>query len=489
MSAKKNTVTTKKRAKEIKKRYLSTATGQLRFGPLFNTELSWDGLQYSDCSEGFTAADVEKLLGLACELELDKCLGFDGDLEYNYAPVHAMNALLLLVSSDHSIADIVARRIARRCAETNSPVESDFVIEVLGHNVVTLLCACGPTAIPHMITEMRRLILTPNLSDDSWIGASFIADAIRGIILECYKDIPLAISLTDQFCTPLLEYGKHPTAIRDPVNKTNAAEFLSKLVDIAILITDEKEVLELCRSGKCLGDGYDHCWIDVLRMFSLEPHPQDERIREDNAIHQPNRMDWVIQTWNQNHPDKQYPFPRGVVDGPFPGQAGYELPKRLFRHKYCAGTYNCGYATSCITNTTNTPSKLKVCERCEHTYYCCEACQRLDWYGSRGDGDRKKLETYPLKFRVYPLKRLTKYYGASPHRRQCLLIQAYKQWVKRQKQEEKRDGEHETNDEGNGKGKETGAAKEVEFSLQPQQTNFFSSFLRGNRLTKDEKKS
>ena len=482
MFAKKITATTKKRAQEIKKRYLSTTDSQSRFGPLFNTELSWDGLQYSDCSEGFTVADVEKLIGLACELELDQCAGFDGDHEYCSAPVYAMNALLLLVSNDRSIADIVARRLARRCAETIASIESDFVTEILGQNMVTLLCECGPTAIPHLITEMRRLILTPNLSEDSWLGASFIADAIHGIILECYSAIPLAISLTDQFCTPLLEYGRHPTAIRDPVNKTNAAEFLSKLVDIAILITDEKEVLELCRSGKCQGDGYDHCWIDVLRMFSLEPHPQDERLREDNAIHQPNRIDWVIQSWNENHPDKQYPFPRGVVDGPFPGQPGYEMPKRLFRHKYCRGSLK-RRKESCA----KTLEGLKVCERCEHTYYCCKECQQYDWSGQSGDGDRSKLASYPPKFRVYPLKRLTTYYRTYSHRRQCLLIQAYKQWVKRQKLEDKKDGKHETNDEG--KGKETAAAKEEEFSLQLQQTNFFSSFLRGNRLTKDEKKS
>ena len=93
--------TTKKRAEEIKKRYTSSTASQARFEPLFNTEFSISGLNYDHCSEAFTVADVEKLIGLACELELDLCGGFDGDDAklYQCAPIHAMNALLLLVSS------------------------------------------------------------------------------------------------------------------------------------------------------------------------------------------------------------------------------------------------------------------------------------------------------------------------------------------------------------------------------------------------------
>jgi len=79
------------------------------------------------------------------------------------------------------------------------------------------------------------------------------------------------------------------------VNRNNASFLLSQLLYIAILITDEKEILELCRSEKCKGiDSDRHSWIDVLRLFSLEPHPQDERLRERG-----NRVDWVIQTWNE----------------------------------------------------------------------------------------------------------------------------------------------------------------------------------------------
>ena len=243
-----------------------------------------------------------------------------------------------------------------------------------------------------------------------------------------------------------MEYGRHPTAIRDPVNKTNAAEFLSKLVDIAILITDEKEVLELCRSGKCQGDGYDHCWIDVLRMFSLEPHPQDERLREDNAIHQPNRIDWVIQSWNENHPDKQYPFPRGVVDGPFPGQPGYEMPKRLFKYKYCmGGTGSCGRWVH-----------LKSCQSCKHRYYCSEICQKSDWGCGRQQDDHLKRQSMPTKFSKRPLNRLAKpSCWRSHHHPYCRLMKYYKQWVEHQKHTRKGGGkaaaEAEENEE-NGEG-------------------------------------
>ena len=133
-----------------------------------------------------------------------------------------------------------------------------------------LLCECGPAAIPHLITEIRRLLLTPNPPKQSWLGAVNISRAMRDIIHECYKDIPLAISLTHHFCAPLLEYGKHPTAIHNPVNQENASFILSVLVDVAILITDEKEVLELCRSGKCDGGGFDHSWIE---LFVLNTSP------------------------------------------------------------------------------------------------------------------------------------------------------------------------------------------------------------------------
>ena len=419
--------TTRKRAKEIKKRYTSSTASQARFERLFNTEFSILELHYDDCSEEFTLADVEKLIGLACELELDQCGDFDEDEVYQCcAPVHAMNALLLLVASDRSIADTVARRLARRCAET-IPDETDFVADYTCSNLVALLTECGPPAIPYLVTEMRKLLLTPHLPNDSWLGASNIADAFRGIILECYKDIPLAISLTDQFCEPLLEFGNDPVASTNSVNQENASYLLAVLVEIAILITDEKEVLELCRSDKCRSNGYEYRWIDVLRLFSLEPHPQDERLRVRG-----NRLDWVIQTWNENHPDKQFPFPRGVVDGPFPGQPGYKLPKRLFRHKYCQGI-DC-------RSIINTQFSVKVCERCKHKYYCSEECQRKDWYGYHEEANRLKLESFPPKFRSRPLKRLAAHYTTNtPYRHlpHCLLVQAYKRWVKKQKMERK----------------------------------------------------
>ena len=419
--------TTKKRAKEIQKRYTSSKTSQTRFEPLFRTALSKGGLYYDDCSEGFTVADAEKLIGLACELELDQCEGFDKASQYQSAPVHAMNALLLLVANDRSLADTVARRLARRGAETIPDGESDFVTDTTCSTLGELLCECGPPAIPHLVTEMRTLLLTPHLSSDSWLGAMNVGEAILAIIRECYRDIPLAIELTDQFCAPLLEFGKHATAPSNPVNRENAANFLQYLVEIAILITDEKGVLELCRSGKCQGNHYEHQWIDVLRFFSLEPHPLDDKLRERG-----NRRDWVIQTWNENHPDKQFPFPRGVVDGPFPGQPGYELPKRLFLHKYCQGA-------GC-RSIVNTQVSIKVCERCKHSYYCSEGCQRKDWFGCREEDDRIELESCPPKLRTRPLKRLTNQLtpnARSRHLSQCLLVEAYKRWVKKQKRERK----------------------------------------------------
>ena len=417
---------TKKRADEIKKRYVSTAAAQARFGPLFDTTYSFSELHYHECSEGFTVVDVDKLLALACELELDTC----SDYLYRCAPVNAINALLLLVASDRSLTDKVACRTARRCAETYAGKFVFFAVDRTAPHLIALLQECGPPAIPCLATEMRNLLLSPHLPESSWLAASSVGEAMRGIILECYKDIPLAISLTDQFCAPLLEFSKHPTAMSNRSNQENAGYLLSALVDIAILITDEKEVLELCRSKDWESEGYDHHWIDVLRLFSLEPHPQDEKLRERG-----NRMDWVIQTWNENHPDKQYPFPRGVVDGPFPGQPGYELPKRLFRHKYCVGSPKCRYNYSGIS------VEVKVCERCKHTYYCSEACQRHDWYGHFADANLIEYESYPPMVRTSPLKRLTAYhksrFGYSSHRSHCLLVQAYKQWVKIDKQQRK----------------------------------------------------
>ena len=285
--------------------------------------------------------------------------------------------------------------------------------------MVALLRECGPPAVPYLATEMRKLLSTPITDRSLSEAVTNVGDAMLGIILKCRNDIPLAISLTQQFSAPLLEFDQHPTGI--------SVLFLDMLVNISILITEEKEVLELCRKALLSDFVSYHQWIDVLRLFSLEPHPQDELLQKDG-----DRMDWVIQTWNENHPDKQFPFPHGVVDGPFPGQPGYELPKRLLRHKYC----QMQFCHSII----NTQFSVKVCERCKHKYYCSEECQRKDWYGYHEEANRLKLESFPPKFRSRPLKRLAAHYATntpSRHLPHCLLVQAYKRWVKKQKMERK----------------------------------------------------
>ena len=425
-------MTTKERAQEIKTQYTSrgtSLTSRRQFEQLFNNDFFIPELHYHECSEGFTGADVEKLLDLACEVELDTCGGFDGDHLYQCAPVHAINALLLLVASDRSLVDSIAQRMARRSAGTYGGENADFTLKCTGPCLIALMHECGPPSVPYLVMAMRNLLFDVNLPEVSWLAASYVADAMRDIIYDCYTDIPLAISLTDQFCAPLFEFGRHPTASYNPVNKTIASHLLSELVEVAILITDEKEVLELCRSNKCYGDGWAHSWLDILRKFSLEPHPQDELLRERG-----NRMDWVIQTWNKNHPDKQFPFPRGVVtDGPFPGQPGYELPKRLFKYKYCTES-QCAYSNPTVTRT-----NVKVCERCKHVYYCSIECHRKDWNGCnvrQAEYNRIKLESYPSKFWIRPLKRLTyRRSGLYYHRPHCQLIEAYKQWVKIDKRE------------------------------------------------------
>ena len=435
------TAVSKKRAKDIKKKYTKDDD---RFAPFFSTNICYFGLKIDECSEGFTAADLDKLLGLACELELDRCEGFSDDdtnTLYKCAPVHAINALLLLVASDRSIADTVAQRMAPRCANTIDGEDgTEFITEITGPNLVVLMDEIGPIAVPYLVAEMHNLLFAPDLSTDSWLGTTNVGAALNDIIRESQKDIPLAISLTQQFCAPLLEFLRQfgptlPATARanssvNMMHRSNAGYFLKKVVDIAMLITEEKEVLQLCRLMCGLESTFDHSWLDVLRSFSLEPHPQDELLRVRG-----NRLDWVIQIWNENHPDKQFPFPRGVVDGPFPGQPGYELPKRLFRHKYCRNPYKCVNESA---GSSHTPVGIKVCDRCKHTYYCSDICQREGWYCRRnGEADQFPRDSFPSKFLVRPLKRLLPESRSwlLSHRHQCLLIQAYKRWVKIQKQE------------------------------------------------------
>ena len=435
---------TKKRAKDIKKKYTKDDD---RFAPLFSTNICYFGLKIDDCSEGFTVADLDKLLELACELELDRCESFsdeESNTLYKCAPVHAINALLLLVASHRSIAETVAQRMAPRCADTIDGEDgTDFVSEITGPNLVALMDECGPIAVPYLVAEMHKLLFTPDLSADSWLGTTNIGAALNDIIRECYKDIPLAISLTQQFCAPLLEFLRRygptlPATARaksseNMMHRSNAGYFLKKIVDIAMLITEEKEVLQLCRILCGLESTFDHSWLDVLRLFSLEPHPQDELLRVRG-----NRLDWVIQTWNENHPDKHFPFPRGVMDGPFPGQPGYELPKRLFKYKYCmGGTGSCGRWVG-----------LKICQCCKHRYYCSVECQKSDWGCGRQQEDILKRDSMPTKFSKRPLNRLAKPgCWRSHHYPHCRLTQAYKQWVQHQKHARNDDDEEDEQNE------------------------------------------
>ena len=202
------TPVSKKRAKDIKKKYLNLDE---RFVPFFSTSIFYHGLKFSEeCSEGFTVADLDKLLDLACEMELDRCEGFtdeDTNMLYKCAPVHAINALLLLVANDRSIVDKVAQRMAPRCAETIDGEDgTEFITEITGPNLVVLMNECGPIAVPYLVAEMNKLLFTPSLDADSWLGTTNIGAALHDIIRESYQDIPLAISLTQQFCGPLLEF-------------------------------------------------------------------------------------------------------------------------------------------------------------------------------------------------------------------------------------------------------------------------------------------
>jgi len=196
----------KKRAKDIKKKYIKDDE---RFVPFFSTSIC-QLVNFQNCSEGFTIADLDKLLDLACELELDRCEGFsdeDTNTLYKCAPVHAINALLLLIASDRSIVDKVAQRMAPRLADTIDGEDgTDFITQITSSNLVVLMDECGPTAVPYLVAEMSKLIFSPDLDADSWVGTTNVGTALYDIIRECYKDIPLAISLTQQFCGPLLEF-------------------------------------------------------------------------------------------------------------------------------------------------------------------------------------------------------------------------------------------------------------------------------------------
>ena len=70
--------------------------------------------QPTTCSEGFTGADVAKIIELSCELELDICReeNLDEAGKCQSAVIHAINALLLLVSRDRSLEDTIAKPIA-----------------------------------------------------------------------------------------------------------------------------------------------------------------------------------------------------------------------------------------------------------------------------------------------------------------------------------------------------------------------------------------
>ena len=135
-----------------------------------------------ECSEGFTVADLDKLLDLACELELDRCEGFsddDSNTLYKCAPVHAINALLILVASDRSIAETVAQRMAPRCADTIDGEDgTEFITDITGPNLVVLMDEIGPIAVPYLCAEMNKLLFTPNLSADSWLGTTNIGEGI-----------------------------------------------------------------------------------------------------------------------------------------------------------------------------------------------------------------------------------------------------------------------------------------------------------------------
>ncbi len=122
--------TTRKKAKEIKKKYAADP----RFDALFNEDVTClfdaDGAclglrpkpNYSSVSECFSPPDLAQLMSLACETRLDLCGGFPpaDTSEYRSAPLHALNALLQLLAGPGAPpppdGEALAKALAKRCS-------------------------------------------------------------------------------------------------------------------------------------------------------------------------------------------------------------------------------------------------------------------------------------------------------------------------------------------------------------------------------------
>ncbi|KAI9021388.1 hypothetical protein DFJ74DRAFT_122166 [Hyaloraphidium curvatum] len=348
-----------------------------KFRPLFEVGRAREKLVTSDsvarASEGFTVADAGLLADIATSRELDALRGREFDDTGPHATLHALHALIRI---GPEAADAAAEKLAKKALQ----MEHNFSFEIGDVDKPTLvaaLAAMGPAALKPLLA---MLVIFPSIPDvqtrnDRWFGLSVVCDAISYVAFESC-DPAVAERAAVALCGCLR--AMLPLALRGN-GQYEVLDTLSPLLsDLLFVQKTRAEAVKLLRQAyETVYHRYrltlPQRWPEVLWNAGLEAVPGDPLVEKEDAP-------LVAAMWEKRHPGQP-------GKGPFPGQAGYEVPPASeWKAPLRCCNSNCKKdkaaqlaAVRQLDLAGSSSGPLLVCGGCRTTAYCSPACQRACW--------------------------------------------------------------------------------------------------------------
>lgn len=371
------------------------------------------------CSDGFTADDVAVLVAIACEQKLDGC---DNE-KLQYGPTHAIHALLRLgrqvVGSAESAARL-ADRIANMVYFDDD--QGDYMTEVLQPACVQLMAEFGPLAVPSLLKEVSVFATLCPRGDHVGGILGTMNDCLIGIARDC-QDTTVAQDVARGFVDALR--ALHASVVRcerarDGYVDKAASQFgrylVQAIVSLAIFVRNE-DTLQIGRIVYeevmlNVEDVRELPWAEFVHSFGIECHPLDPLVYSKTH---PDR-ELLLGMWRSRRDLGVEAMPS--ADGPFPGQFGYEVPRKwcivsmcgydqcgrraeneaiakYFKEEAQAGAdYRKKFAEIEQDMVAHDPqyrvrrylhswASLKKCGGCCSISYCSPECQRSHWQGTK----------------------------------------------------------------------------------------------------------